>query len=106
METITYQRIENINDGVEQFKATPGAILLDVRRKDEYAEGHIPNSINHALEDVASISKTIPDKNAKVFVYCRSGVRSKKAQEAMLEMGYTNLTEIGGILDYNGEKVK
>ncbi len=106
MATITYSTISDINEGVEKFNKTPNAILLDVRRADEYADGRIPNSVNHAVEDIASIEKTIPDKNAIIFVHCRSGVRSKKAQEAMLKMGYTNVTNIGGILDYKGNIIK
>ncbi len=106
MATITYSRIADINEGVEKFKQTPSAILLDVRRKDEYAEGHIPNSVNHAVENISSITQTIPDKNATIFVHCRSGARSKRAQEAMVALGYSSVTEIGGILDYKGELVK
>ena len=79
-------------------------IILDVRRPDEYSEGHIPGAINIPNENIgtAEISE-LPDKAQLILVYCRSGRRSKEAAEKLVKLGYTNIVEFGGILDWKGE---
>lgn len=74
-------------------------IILDVREQWEYDEGHIPGAILLPVGtiDKASAAAVIPEKDSKVLVYCRSGNRSKKASEALAELGYTNIYEFGGI---------
>lgn len=88
--------------------ATEGEyIILDVREQDEYSEGHIPGAI--CIPHGAIAEKTpvlIPDKDVQIYVYCRSGRRSKIASDALVKAGYVNVTEIGGILDYTGEIVR
>jgi rhodanese-related sulfurtransferase len=81
-------------------------IILDVRRPDEFAEVHIPGAINVANETIgtAEISE-LPDKDQLIMVYCRSGRRSKEASEKLVKLGYTNIVEFGGILDWKGETV-
>lgn len=96
----------DINEGITLFKQTDGAILLDVRRSDEYAAGHIVDSVNIPVEEIETTPKKIINKNVPLFVYCRSGVRSTKATEALYEMGYTKVLNIGGILYYKGELVE
>ena len=82
-------------------------IILDVRTAEEYAEGHIPNSVNLNHEDVPSKAEAmLPDKDALILVYCRSGRRSKIAAEALVELGYSNVKEFGGINDWPYEVVK
>ncbi len=82
-------------------------IILDVRTADEYAEGHIPNAVNLNHEDVPSQAETmLPDKDALILVYCRNGRRSKIAAEALVEFGYTNVKEFGGINAWPYEIVK
>ena len=85
--------------------ATPGNyIILDVRRADEFAEGHIPGAINVANEDIgAEQPEELPDLDRVIFVYCRSGRRSKEASAKLAALGYTNIYEFGGILDWDGE---
>ncbi len=85
--------------------ATPGDyIILDVRRADEYADGHIPGAINLANEDIVTERPAeLPDLDQDIFVYCRSGRRSKEASEKLAALGYTKICEIGGILDWDGE---
>ena len=78
-------------------------ILLDVRTKDEYEEGHIPGSINVELDYIDTVKDVIKDKEAKIYLYCRSGHRSGIALNRMKELGYVNLTNIGGIMHYKGE---
>ncbi len=85
--------------------ATPGNyIILDVRRADEFEEGHIPGAINVANEDIgAEQPAELPDLNQVIYVYCRSGRRSKEASAKLAALGYTNIYEFGGILDWDGE---
>lgn len=86
------------------FETEGDYIILDVRRADEFAEGHIPGAIHIANEDIlASEPEELQDKNQKIYVYCRSGNRSKQASAKLADMGYTNIIEIGGILDWTGE---
>ena len=91
-----------IEEGLEQFKETPGAILVDVRSVDEYEEGHLPNSVNMPLNRLAAIS--LP-KETPLFVYCLSGARSRRAADFLRKTGY-DVVNIGGIVDYSGELVK
>ena len=80
---------------------TPGKyIILDVRRADEFAEGHIPGANNVANEDIgAGQPAELPDPDQVIFVYCRSGRRSREASAKLVALGYTNIYEFGGILD-------
>ncbi|MCI6700215.1 MAG: rhodanese-like domain-containing protein [Solobacterium sp.] len=78
-------------------------ILLDVRTREEYKEGHIPGSINVELDYIDSVTDVIKDKDSKIYLYCRSGHRSGIALNRMKELGYTDLTNIGGIMHYKGE---
>ena len=91
----------------EIMKTQSGYIILDVRRPDEFAEGHIPNAINLPNESIGSDEiAELPNKNQLILVYCRSGKRSKEASSKLVALGYTNIVEFGGILDWHGEIVK
>ena len=90
----------DINKGVEEYKVTPNAILLDVRTVEEYNEGHIKGSINWPLDQIEKVNYP---KDTPLFVHCRSGRRSEEAKEILLELGYKKVKNIGGILDYTGE---
>ena len=90
----------DINDGVESFRDTPNAVLLDVREVIEYRSGHIPGAISIPLSDIDSISLS---KDTPLFVYCLRGTRSRQAVSAMKKMGYVNVKSIGGIAAYEGE---
>lgn len=82
-------------------------IILDVRTIAEYNEGHIPNAICIPNETIGEdIVSKLPDKDQLILVYCRSGNRSKQAAEKLKKLGYTNLIEFGGIMDWKGEIVK
>lgn len=93
----------DINQGIEQFKNTPGAILLDVRSTLEYAQKHIPGSQNIPLQELDSVASVVPDKNTPLFVYCLSGGRSRQAVSNLRHMGYTSVTNLGGISAYRGK---
>ena len=77
----------NINQGVEEYKATPGAVLLDVRTISEYREGHIPGSKNVPLQEIGRVSAAAGGKDTPLFVYCHSGARSRQAVDALRRMG-------------------
>ena len=81
--------------------------ILDVRRADEFAAGHIPGAVNIANEEIGNAEpEGLPDKEQRIYVYCRSGNRSKQAAAKLAAMGYTNIVEFGGILDWTGETEK
>ncbi len=78
-------------------------IILDVRHADEYAAGHIPSAINYANEDISTDKiDVLKDLDQTIYVYCRSGRRSKEAASKLAAIGYTNIIECGGIIDYRG----
>lgn len=86
------------------FEIDGDYIILDVRRADEFADGHIPGAINVANEDIIDTPpEELSDMNQTIYVYCRSGNRSKQAATKLAAMGYTDIIEFGGILDWTGE---
>jgi len=93
----------DINTGLIEFKETERAVLLDVRTPMEYAQGHIPGSINVPLQGIDKAAEVVEDKDVPVFVYCYSGSRSHHATALLEEMGYCNVKNIGGIASYTGE---
>ena len=93
----------DINAGVEEFRATPGARLIDVRTAGEYAGGHIPGAVNVPLQQIGAIASEVPDKSTPLFVYCMSGARSQQAVGALKQMGYTDARNIGGIGSWRGD---
>ena len=102
-QTNTYRQI-TMDEAVTMMAQETGYIILDVRRPDEYAAGHIPNAINVPNESIGTDEiPELPDKDQLIMVYCRSGRRSKEAAEKLVKLGYTNIVEFGGILDWKGE---
>lgn len=98
---ITAEQAKEIMDTEKEY------VILDVRTEEEYAEGHIPNAIlipDYEIE--AKAEELLNDKNELILVYCRSGRRSKLAAERLIELGYTNIKEFGGIIDWPYEVVK
>ncbi|MBR1735862.1 MAG: rhodanese-like domain-containing protein [Firmicutes bacterium] len=112
---------ENANSGYESSKSfrqisqdeakqmiakDDGHIIVDVRRFDEYDRAHIPGAIcipNESIEN--EYPEELPDLEQIILVYCRSGNRSKQASQKLVDMGYTNVYEFGGIIDWTGEIV-
>ena len=88
----------DINRFVEEYKSTPGAILVDVREMDEFASGHIPGAVNLPLSVIGQCD--LP-KEAPLYVYCLRGSRSKRAVSILAEMGY-DARSIGGIKHFKG----
>lgn len=107
-DTMKYTQI-SMDEAKKIFESGTDAayIILDVRRADEFAEGHIPAAINVANESIgAEAPAELPDKDQLIYVYCRSGNRSKQAAEKLAALGYTNIVEFGGIIDWTGETTK
>ena len=98
-----YRQI-TMNEAVAIMEEESGYIILDVRRPDEFAAGHIPNAINVPNESIGTTEiPELPNKEQMILVYCRSGRRSKEASEKLVKLGYSNVVEFGGILDWNGD---
>ena len=104
---MTYKMV-SMAEGLEIAKNNPDAIIVDVRHDDEYKAGHIPGAVLLSMETITAetAAKVLPDKNQMILIYCRSGRRSKIAAQTLLDLGYTNLIEFGGILDYKGKVEK
>lgn len=80
--------------------------IVDVREPSEYDTGHIKNAKLLPVGDIAKLAATeLPDKSAKILVYCRSGRRSKAAAETLISLGYTNVLDFGGISNWSYEVV-
>ncbi len=90
----------------DMMEQDDGHVIVDVRRPDEFSAGHIPGAICIPNENIGSKPpKELPDKDQVILVYCRSGNRSKQAAQKLFDMGYTNVYEFGGIIDWTGEVV-
>ena len=102
-EKMMYRRISQ-EEAKRMMAVDDGHIIADVRRQDEYDAGHIPGAILIPNESIGTEQpEQLPDKNQIILVYCRSGRRSKEAAQKLADMGYTNLYEFGGIIDWTGE---
>ena len=100
-EQITADKAKTIMDTEKDY------VIIDARTEEEFAEGHIENAILIPEYEIAQrAEKELPQKNALILVYCRSGRRSKIASEELVKLGYTNVKEFGGIIDWPYEIVK
>ena len=100
-EQITAEQAKTIMDTEKDY------VIIDARTEEEFAEGHIENAILIPEYEIANrAEKELPDKEQLILVYCRSGRRSKIASEELVNLGYTNVKEFGGIIDWPYEKVK
>lgn len=93
--SIDSKTVKEMIDNKEDF------ILVDIREVDEYNEGHIPTAVLIPLGTIETdFEKKIPDKNKKIVIYCRSGNRTKQGYEKITNLGYTNVYDLGGIIDW------
>ena len=100
-EQITAEQAKTIMDTEKDY------VIIDARTEEEFAEGHIENAILIPEYEIAErAEKELPDKDQLVLVYCRSGRRSKIASDELVKLGYTNVKEFGGIIDWPYEVVK
>lgn len=93
-----------MEEGLKMMAGDSGFILLDVRTPEEYSEGHIPGALQLTNETFTKeeAEKLMPDKAKRIYVYCRSGRRSKQASQKLVDFGYADVVEFGGILSYSG----
>ena len=102
----TYEQISGA-EAKALMDSESGYIIIDARTQPEYDEGHITGAILIPEYEIADrAEKELPDKNRLILVYCRSGRRSKIAAEELVKLGYTNVKEFGGIIDWKYEIVK
>ena len=102
-EKMTYRQISQ-EEARRMMALDDGHIIADVRRRDEYDAGHIPGAVlipNESIE--TEPPEQLPDKDQMILIYCRSGRRSKEAAQKLADMGYTNIYEFGGIIDWTGD---
>ena len=100
-EQITAQQAKTIMDTEKDY------VIIDARTEEEFAEGHIENAILIPEYEIANRAENeLPDKEQLILVYCRSGRRSKIASEELVKLGYTNVKEFGGIIDWPYDIVK
>ena len=105
IEEMTYTQV-TMDKAVEMMESESNYIILDVRTFEEYNERHIPGAICVPNESIGTEPiEELPQKDQLILVYCRSGRRSKEAAEKLAAMGYSNIYEFGGILDWTGETV-
>ena len=103
--TPEYKQISQ-EEAREMMAQDEGHIIVDVRRQDEFASGHIPGAICIPNEDIDTTPPAeLPEMGQTILVYCRSGRRSKEAAQKLADMGYWNVYEFGGIIDWTGETV-
>lgn len=100
-EQITAEQVKTIMDNEQDY------IIIDARTEEEFAEGHIEGAILIPEYEIANrAEKELPDKEQLILVYCRSGRRSKIASEELVKLGYANVKEFGGIIDWPYKTVK
>lgn len=98
-----YQMI-SMEEAAQVFETEGDYLILDVRHADEFTQGHIPGAINIDNDSIGTEEiNALPDKSQTIYVYCRSGNRSKQAAQKLTELGYSNIIEFGGIQDWTGE---
>ena len=94
------------DEAAQMLQEETGFVLLDVRTQEEYASGHIPGAICIPNETIGTEEiAQLPDRKQLILVYCRSGNRSKQAAEKLVQLGYTNIVEFGGINAWTGDTV-
>ena len=105
MERLPYQKIDQ-EQAKRMMEAEDGHVIVDVRRQDEYDAGHIPGAICIPNEIIdTEPPEALPDRGQIILIYCRSGNRSKQAAEKLGKMGYYNVYEFGGIIDWTEDVV-
>ena len=99
-EPLTYRQI-GMEEAIAMMEKEEGYIILDVRTVEEFEDKHIPNAINIPNEAIGTQPiPELPDKDQLILIYCRSGNRSKQASQVLADLGYSNVKEFGGILDW------
>ena len=95
--------MEDINRGILLYQSTPGAVLIDLRDAEDYAEGHIPGAVSMLPENIREEIAAIAQKDTPIFLYCYGGMRCYQAEALLQARGYLHVSSIGGIDRYDGE---
>ncbi|MDD5791233.1 MAG: rhodanese-like domain-containing protein [Erysipelotrichaceae bacterium] len=104
--TPSYQHV-SMSEAIDLMNRESSYVILDVRTYDEYQQGHIPGAIVVPNETIGTSEiPELPDKQQMILVYCRSGNRSRQAAAKLAKLGYSNVIEFGGIIDWPLEIVK
>ena len=94
------------DEALKRLEEGAGGYFVDVRTQEEYDEAHIPGAWLMPLDEIAAGSENLPeDKDLELYVYCRSGVRSREASQKLIDLGYTGVYDLGGIIDWPYETV-
>lgn len=102
-ENITYKHLTH-DEARQMFAKNPSAIVLDVRTPDEYEKKHLPNAVSLPLEELRNGNlKALPDKNQIILIYCWTGRRAQDAAQFLVDKGYRNVYEFGGLVDWTGK---
>lgn len=102
-DALGYRQI-SMEEAAKLMEQETDYLLLDVRTAEEFQQGHIPEAMNLPNEDIGTQQLTqLPQKDQLLLIYCRSGNRSKQAAKKLVNLGYTNVVEIGGIIDWTGD---
>jgi len=100
---MTYEQI-SMEEAKQLMADEEGYIIVDARTIEEYANGYIPDAICIPNESIGNeMPEELPNKEQLILVYCRSGNRSKQASQKLAKLGYTNVKEFGGIMDWDGD---
>ena len=100
---ILFGKKQDINSAIKEYRRSQNPVLIDVREGDEYRRGHIAGAINVPMSVlVTKINKVVFDKDREIYLYCLSGVRSRKAADILRSLDYTQVKEIGALKDYRG----
>ena len=100
-----YMKI-SMDEAIAMMEAEKDYLIVDVRSYEEFAQGHIPGALNVPNESIGTEPPLLlPDKDQLIMIYCRSGNRSKQASQKLVDMGYSNIVEFGGIMDWPGDIV-
>ena len=100
-----YMKI-SMDEAIAMMEAEKDYLIVDVRSYEEFAQGHIPGALNVPNESIGTEPPLLlPDKEQLIMIYCRSGNRSKQASQKLVDMGYSNIVEFGGIMDWPGDIV-
>ncbi len=106
VKSLSYEQISG-EEAKEIMDIEADYVIIDARTQEEFDEGHIENAVLIPEYEISErAEKELPDKNQLILVYCRSGRRSKIASQALADLGYTNVKEFGGIIDWKYEIVK
>ena len=102
MDLFHWNAKKDVNQWMTEALQKTDAVVLDVRTEEEYLEGHIPGSVLLPLSELDTARQVIPGEQTPLYVYCRSGVRSKQAASKLRQMGYRQVTDMGGINRWKG----